>query len=186
MPTETAVLLRRSSTSLYLQTAQIDKLCQTKQPGLSYESGCFILILMPKKPTIKFRILYLARQNKDPQDIAKIIGTSIQYVNRVLRDDRMNTQKPPLTIENYAEAYKSGITRKDRLAEIFGVSRMTINRFENRPEFKQKFTPYIELSKRGYDIEQIKERIEEILSLISLFEPESELTKRLKKIVTLL
>lgn len=35
-----------------------------------------------------------------------------------------------LTIQAYLEAIQMGITNKEELAEFFGVSRMTINRFE--------------------------------------------------------
>lgn len=73
-----------------------------------------------------------------PQDIAEKIGVSIYYVNRVIKAYKTNLV-PPLTLQNYAIAYRQGIKRKCDLAQYFGVSRMTVNRFENKPEIKKCF-----------------------------------------------
>ena len=109
---------------------------------------------MPKTPTAKERIIELFR-TFTPVEIAEIIGTSISYVNKVLRNATTSENKPLLTLENYVKAHCKGITKKNDLAAFFGVSRMTINRFENRPEIKHHFARYMELRNNGYCIDQI-------------------------------
>jgi hypothetical protein len=71
-----------------------------------------------------------------PAEIAETIGTSVQYVNKVLKNATTSENKPRLTLQSYAAAHRRGITKKNDLAAFFGVSRMTINRFENKCKAK--------------------------------------------------
>ena len=79
-----------------------------------------------------------------------------------------------------------GITKKNDLAAFFGVSRMTINRFENRPEIRQHFARYMELRNNGYCIDQITHHLTQTLKTLSLFEPNSDITNNLKQAVAIL
>ena len=140
---------------------------------------------MPKMPTAKERIIELSR-TLSPVEIAVTIGTSIQYVNKVLKNAATSENKPLLTLQNYVMAHCKGITKKNDLATFFGVSRMTINRFENRPEIKHHFARYMELRNNGYCIDQITHHLTQILETLSLFEPNSDITNNLKQAVTIL
>lgn len=135
-------------------------------------------------PTEKERIISLSGIFS-PTEIAEIIGTSIQYVNKVLRNAITSENKPPLTLPNYVVAHRKGITKKNDLAAFFGVSRMTINRFENRPEIKHHFTRYMELRNNGYYIDEVH-HLTEILETLSLFEPNTDITHNLKQAVAIL
>lgn len=75
--------------------------------------------------TNKERIIKLSK-SLPPNEVAEICNVSAGYVYRVLRELCPKT----LTIQAYLEAIQMGITNKEELAEFFGVSRMTINRFE--------------------------------------------------------
>ena len=121
-----------------------------------------------------------------PVEIAETIGTSVQYVNKVLRSATNSENKPLLTLENYVVAHYKGITKKNDLAAFFGVSRMTISRFENRPEIKQHFARSMELRNNGYCIDQITHHLTQILETLSLFEPNSDATNSLKQAVAIL
>lgn len=83
-----------------------------------------------------------------PEEIAENIGVSVYYVNRVIKTHTSNL-RPPLTLQNYVAAHRQGITKKNDLAAYFGVSRMTINRFENKPEIKQYFDRYMRFREDG-------------------------------------
>lgn len=140
---------------------------------------------MAEKLTTKERIIELSR-TFSPGEIAEFIGTSIQYVNKVLRSATTSKNKPLLTLQNYVMAHCKGITKKNDLAAFFGVSRMTINRFENRPEIKHHFARYMELRNNGYCIDQITHHLIQILETLSLFEPNSDITNNLKQAVAIL
>ncbi len=140
---------------------------------------------MSKTPTVKERIIELSR-TYSPDEIAEFIGTSIQYVNKVLRNAATSENNPLLTLQNYIMAHCKGITKKNDLAAFFGVSRMTINRFENRPEIKHHFARYMELRNNGYCIDQITHHLTQILETLSLFEPNSGITNNLKQAVAIL
>lgn len=140
---------------------------------------------MPKELTVKDRIIDLSRTFK-PAEIADIIGTSVQYVNKILRNASTSENKPLLTLKNYVMAHRKGITKKHDLAAFFGVSRMTINRFENCPEIKHHFTRYMELRNNGYYIDEVTHHLTEIIETLSLFEPNTDITHNLKQAVAIL
>lgn len=140
---------------------------------------------MPKELTAKERIIELSR-TLSPAEIAETIGTSIQYVNKVLRNAPTSDNKPLLTLENYVAAQRKGITKKNDLAAFFGVNRRTILRFENRPEIKQHFARYIELQNSGYELNKLLQQSTAILETITIFESDSTVTSTLRQVITLL
>lgn len=140
---------------------------------------------MPKELTVKERIIELSR-TLSPAEIAETIGTSIQYVNKVLRNVPTSKNKPFLTLENYVAAQRKGITKKSDLAAFFGVNRRTILRFENRPEIKQHFARYIELQNCGYELNKLLQQSTAILETITIFESDSTVASTLRQVITLL
>ena len=140
---------------------------------------------MAKMLTTKERIIELSRM-LSPVEIAVTIGISVQYVYKVLRNAATSENKPLLTLENYVVAHYKGITKKNDLAAFFGVSRMTINRFENRPEIKQHFSRYMELQNNGYELNKLLQHSTAILETIIPFEPGSEVAATLRQIINLL
>lgn len=140
---------------------------------------------MSKEPTAKERIISLSG-TFSPAEIAEIIGTSVQYVNKVLRNVATSENRPLLTLENYVMAHRKGITKKNDLAAFFGVNRRTINRFENRPEIKHHIIRYMELRNNGYYIDEVTHHLTEIIETLSLFEPNTDITHNLKQAVAIL
>ncbi|MDO4334947.1 MAG: hypothetical protein Q4C37_03845 [Bacteroidales bacterium] len=142
--------------------------------------------------TKKERIIHLS-EFLNVYEVAQSVDTTVPYVKKVLSETK-RTAKPiepgnflSLTIENYVTAYyRMGITRKKDLAAFFGVSRMTINRFENRPEIKQYFMCYMELRSNGYDIEDVLQRLTSIHETLAIFEPKSDRTQRVSQAIELL
>lgn len=115
-----------------------------------------------------------------PEEIAEIIGVSVYYVNRVIKVHSANLR--PLTLQNYVKAHHQGITRKNDLAAYFGVSRMTINRFEKKPEIKEYFEKYIHFRKGMY-LANLQEELTEILKMLEIFEPGSSTTRTIKTLI---
>lgn len=140
---------------------------------------------MPKELTVKERVIELSR-TLSPAEIAETIGTSIQYVNKVLRNAPTSENKPLLTLENYVAAQRKGVTKKNDLAAFFGVNRRTILRFENRPEIKQHLARYIELQNCGYELNKLLQQSTAILETITIFESDSTVTSTLRQVITLL
>ncbi len=140
---------------------------------------------MSKSATAKERIISLSG-SFSPTEIADIIGTSVQYVNKVLRNAPICENKPSLTLERYVMAHRKGITKKTDLAAFFGVTRMTINRFENRPEIKHHFARYMELLNNGYDFRHLIRHSNSILETILPFEPNSAVVSTLTQVIALL
>jgi len=120
---------------------------------------------------------------------SKICRSSIGYVNNVFAQSKKadsGTNKPPLTIANYVAAYRMGVRLKNDLAAFFGVSRMTINRFENRPEIKDYFSQYIELRNNGYNLTELLQHLVSIHKTLSIFEPDSKTAQSVKQAIELL
>ena len=140
---------------------------------------------MRKELTVKERIIELSR-TLSPAEIAESIGTSIQYVNKVLRNAPTSDNKPLLTLENYAATQRKGITKKNDLAAFFGVNRRTINRFENRPEIQHHFARYMELQNRGYELNKLLILSTDVLETVLPFEPKSAVASTLRQVITLL
>lgn len=138
---------------------------------------------MSKEPTKKERIIDLC-DIFPPEKIAKIIDGDIYYVNKVIKDHKANL-KPSLTLQNYAAAHRQGITKKNDLAAYFGVSRMTINRFENKPEIKSYFEKYIKFRKGVY-LENLALELSGIMEMLEIFEPKTKTTKNIKALIDLI
>ena len=103
-----------------------------------------------------------------------------------MKNAATSENKPLLTLQNYVAAHCKGITKKNDLAAFFGVNRRTINRFENRPEIKKHFVRYMELHNNGYYIDEVTHHLIEIVELLSIFEPNSDITNNFKQAVTIL
>lgn len=138
---------------------------------------------MSKEPTKKERIIDLCGIFP-PEEIAQIIGGDIDYVNKVIKGHKANL-RPSLTLQNYAAAHRQGIKRKCDLARYFGVSRMTINRFENKPEIKSYFEKYIKFRKSVY-LENLALELSGIMEMLEMFEPKTKTTKNIKALIDLI
>lgn len=102
--------------------------------------------------TNKERIIELSKC-LDPIEVAEICNVSAGYVYWVLREHHPKT----LTLENYLKAIEMEIINKDDLANYFGVSKMTINRFERSNLTKEAIgnALYMTLG----DIESVKQKL---------------------------
>lgn len=76
-----------------------------------------------------------------------------------------------------------GITKKTNLAVYFGVSRMTINRFENKPEIKEYFERYMRFREDGTYLKNLSQELSGILEMLELFEPGTKTTKTVKALI---
>ena len=117
-----------------------------------------------------------------PEEITENIGVSVYYVNRVIKAHTANL-RPSLTLQNYVAAHHQGITRKCDLARYFGVTRMTINRFENKPEIKEYFERYMRFREDGTYLKNLSQELSGILEMLELFEPKSRTAKTVKAII---
>lgn len=117
-----------------------------------------------------------------PEEIAENIGVSVYYVNRVIKAHTADL-RPPLTLQSYAAAHRQGITKKNDLARYFGVTRMTINRFENKPEIKQYFERYMQFREDGVYLKKLSEELSGILEMLEMFEPGSRTGRTIKDLI---
>lgn len=117
-----------------------------------------------------------------PNEIAEIVGVSVYYVNKVIKAHTV-VLHPPLTLQNYVAAHHQGITRKCDLARYFGVTRMTINRFENKSEIKEYFARYMRFRKNGMYLMNLSLELSGILEMLEIFEPETKTTKTVKALI---
>lgn len=117
-----------------------------------------------------------------PKEISENIGVSVYYVNRVIKAHKANL-RPPLTLQSYVAAHRQGITRKCDLAAYFGVSRWTINRFENKPEIKEYFEQYMRFRADGMYLKNLSKELSGILEMLELFEPGTKTTKTVKALI---
>lgn len=102
--------------------------------------------------TNKERIIELSK-SLTPNEVAEICNVSAGYVYRILRKHHTKT----LTIQNYLEAIQMGITNKEELANLFGVSRMTINRFERNNITKEAIGGALYIA--GRDLDSVKQEL---------------------------
>lgn len=72
---------------------------------------------------------------------------------------------------------------KNDLAAFFGVSRMTINRFENKPELKEYFNRYMRFREDGMYLINLSRELSGILEMLELFEPGTKTTKTIKALI---
>lgn len=102
--------------------------------------------------TNKERIIEL-NKSLEAKEIAEVLKISVSRVYRVLREHNPKT----LTTQNYLEAIQMGITNKEELAETFGVTRMTINRFERKNITKEAIGCALYIS--GENQENVKQEL---------------------------
>lgn len=102
--------------------------------------------------TNKERIVELSK-HFDPIEVTKMCNVSAGYVYRVLREHHPKT----LNLENYLKAIEMEIINKDDLANYFGVSRMTINRFERSNRTKEAIGKALYMTLG--DIESVKQKL---------------------------
>lgn len=116
-----------------------------------------------------------------PEEIAKIIGGDIYYVNRVIKAHIANL-RPTLTLQNYVAAQRQGITRKCDLARYFGVTRDAIYKFEHKPEIKSILEKYKNIV--GVDpIKRLEREMSEIMSVLIECEPNSKTAATIKQLL---
>lgn len=102
--------------------------------------------------TNKERIVELSK-HFNPIEVAEMCNVSAGYVYRVLREHHPKT----LTTQNYLKAIQMGITNKEELANLFGVSRMTINRFERNNITKEAIGGALYIA--GRDLDSVKQEL---------------------------
>ena len=141
---------------------------------------------MSRKETSKEIIVRLFKNGKSATDIIREYNFPKATVYAAISEYKKTIIHQDLTINNYVAAHRMGIRSKNDLAAFFGVSRMSINRFENRPEIKHHFARYMELQNSGYELNKLLQYSTAILETITPFEPDSAVTSTLRQVITLL
>lgn len=90
--------------------------------------------------TKKEIIINLYKIGLSNKKIAEMTNVTEIYVRKIIKI--VNTPKI-LTEKNYITTIKYGIKSKEELASYFGVSRMTVQRFEEKTRIKQKIARYL-------------------------------------------
>lgn len=114
------------------------------------------------------------------------MGTSAAYVYNVLSRHYKCHSAPSravLNLENYMDAHRIGIKDKKELAAYFGVSRMTINRFEGRPETRLFLDRYIKFREEGTYLKDLRKELSGILEMLEMFEPKSRTTRAVSALI---
>lgn len=114
------------------------------------------------------------------------MGTSTAYVYNVLSKHCKclgRADRPVLSLENYIDAHRIGITDKKKLAAYFGVSRWTINRFEGRPETRLYLERYLKFREEGVYLEDLRKELSGILEMLEMFEPKSRTTRTVRALI---
>lgn len=128
--------------------------------------------------TNKERIKLLIKSTLSPAEVADVVGVSVGYVYRVMREINPKT----LTLPNYIEALQMGITTKAELAQYFGVVRMTLYRFEQKNMTREATTKLLYLV--NGDLDAIKSGLtnaeaEELAKLPTLPQVKNDLQQML-------
>ena len=92
----------------------------------------------------KYIIIELYKTNLSTSEIAGQLGITERYVRKIIAAYG-NTLSTKLTERNYIAAIKHGFESKEELAAHFGVSRMTMQRFEEKTGIKQKIARYLHI-----------------------------------------
>lgn len=90
----------------------------------------------------KNAIIELHKISFSTSEIAEQLGVTERYVRKIIATYD-NTLSKKLTERNYITAIKHGFESKEELATHFGMSRMTIQRFEEKTGIKQKIARYL-------------------------------------------
>ena len=91
--------------------------------------------------TTKEQIIELHKIGFSNSAIAEQIGVTVRYVRKITKTCA-NALTTELTEKNYITAVKHGFESKEELATYFGVSRMTLQRFEEKTGVKQRLAKY--------------------------------------------
>lgn len=108
------------------------------------------------------------------KEIAVAVGCNVRHVQKVKKAlfESQETNKG-LTIENYLTAILHGCDTKEKLVRYFGISRMTLLRFEKKNISREQVSSYLFIA--GTDIKTISH-------LFRLTEAETERIKSLPTI----
>ncbi|MDE6159829.1 MAG: helix-turn-helix domain-containing protein [Bacteroidaceae bacterium] len=87
-------------------------------------------------------IIELYKTGLTASEIAEQLGITKRYARKTT-GTCANTSPQKLTESNYITAIKKGVESKKELAVHFGVSRMTMKRFEEKTGIKQKIARYL-------------------------------------------
>ncbi len=109
----------------------------------------------------------------ETKEIADYVGCSKRHVQTVIKEFKEVESNTKLTLENYIAAIQSGCDTKEQIAEYFGVSRMTLLRFEKKNISRKEISRYLYVY--GTDIRTIAH----------LFRLTHEETEKLKNIPTI-
>lgn len=89
----------------------------------------------------------------ETKEIADYVGCSKRHVEIVVKEFKAVESNTKLTLEKYIAAIQSGCDTKEQIAEYFGVSRMTLLRFEKKNISRKQVSRYLFIT--GSDIKTI-------------------------------
>lgn len=90
----------------------------------------------------------------ETKGIASYVGCSERYVQKIVKEFNAPDPDNQLTVETYIKAILSGLDSKQKIADFFGVSRMKLNRFENKSISVKQISRYLYIA--GTDIKTIR------------------------------
>lgn len=118
----------------------------------------------------KGTIIELYKNGFSRKDIAKTMYITERYVRKVIAT-RGKKLPSELTERNYIAAIKHGFESKEEFAVHFGVSRMTLQRFEERTGIKQKIARYLHI--QGKTASEITAILNTKTSRLKIYEAET-------------
>ena len=80
---------------------------------------------------------------KETKGIAACVGCSERYVQKIVKEYNAPNPDNQITVETYIKAILSGADTKQKIANFLGVSRMTLNRFENKKISVNEISRYL-------------------------------------------
>lgn len=110
----------------------------------------------------------------ETKEIADYVGCTLRTAQIVTKEYKEQTSANKLTIENYISAIQRGCDTKEKLSVFFGISRMTLLRFEKKNISRKQVSRYLFIT--GTDIKTISH-------LFRLTEEEAQELKNLPTIV---
>lgn len=90
---------------------------------------------------------------KETKEIAAYVGCSERYVQKIVKEFNVPNPDNQLNVETYIKAILSGLDSKQKIADFFGVSRMTLNRFEKKNISVKQISRYLYIA--GIDLKTI-------------------------------
>lgn len=88
---------------------------------------------------------------------AKDLGTTKKYIKNTLRTYKANFigSYPTITVDHYLKAAQNGYVKQMDLARYFGVSRITIARFEKETKIRERLRNYFGLWKPDGKLKEV-------------------------------